>query len=143
MLCKSFYKLLVYFRHRKSRCASPIMDFSKDEAEKSAGLKALSISDQFETAPTNESGQGEVKPKTHFSLLGAIGIQYSLTSAPLAIGFYLSMVIGLGGSPAYFWGFILMGFFQVFVYLAVCELASAIPHSAGSSSIITIRWPCI
>jgi hypothetical protein len=119
------------------------MDFSKDEAETAAGIKSFSTSDQCETAPTNESGQGEVKPKTHFSLLGAIGVQYSLTSAPLAIGFYLSMVIGLGGSPAYFWGFIVMGFFQLFVCLAICELASAIPHSAGSSSIITIRWPCI
>ena len=119
------------------------MDFSKDEAETSAGMKAFSTSDHSGKAPTNESGQGDVKPKTHFSLLGAIGIQYSLTSAPLAIGFYLSMVIGLGGSPAYFWGFILMGFFQVFVCLAVCELASAIPHSAGSSLIITIRWLCI
>ncbi|OJJ07427.1 hypothetical protein ASPVEDRAFT_178051 [Aspergillus versicolor CBS 583.65] len=64
-------------------------------------------------------------------MLGAIGIQYSLTCAPLAIGFYLSMVIGLGGSPAYFWGFIVTGVFQLFVCLAVSELASAIPHSAG------------
>lgn len=52
------------------------------------------------------------------------------------------MAIGLGAPAAYFWGFIVMGFFQLFVCLAVCELASALPHSAGSSS-VTIRWPCI
>lgn len=110
------------------------MGFSDAEAKTAAGGNAFSTSEQHaETAPTNEStDHDEIKPKTHFSLLGAIGVQYSLTSAPLAIGFYLSMVIGLGGSPAYFWGFIVMGFFQLFVCLAICELASAIPHSAGS-----------
>lgn len=120
------------------------MGFSKEETEAAAEIRAFSTSEQCtETAPANESiAQGEVKPKAHFSLLGAIGVQYSLTSAPLAIGFYLSIVIGLGGSAGYFWGFVVMGFFQLFVCLAVCELASAIPHSAGSSA-ITIRWPCV
>jgi amino acid transporter len=95
------------------------------------------------TRHTKESiSHGQVEPKTHFSMLGAIGIQYSLTCAPLAIGFYLSMVIGLGGSPAYFWGFVVTGFFQLFVCLAVSELASAIPHSAGSYS-VTTRATCI
>lgn len=110
------------------------MGFSNDEAKTGAGIEVSSASEQYtESAHKNESiDQGEVQPKTHFSLLGAIGVQYSLTSAPLAIGFYLSMVIGLGGSPAYFWGFVVMGFFQLLVCLAVCELASAIPHSAGS-----------
>ena len=117
------------------------MGFSKDEAGTAAGITTCPTSDHcIEKAPTNESvGQGEVEPKTHFSLLSAIGVQYSLTCVPLAIGFYLSMIIGLGGSASYFWGFIVMGFFQLFVCLAVCGMASAIPHSAGSSS-ITIRW---
>lgn len=82
----------------------------------------------------NESedvGTGQVAPKVHFSLLSAIGVQYSVTSAPIAIGTYLSLIIGLGGSPAYFWGYFMMGFFQLVVCLAVSELASAIPHSSG------------
>lgn len=78
-------------------------------------------------APTDAS----IKPKVHFSLLGAIGVQYSVTSAPIAIGAYLSLAIGLGGSPAYFWGFFMVGFFQLAVCLAAAELASAIPHSSG------------
>ncbi|KAE8167830.1 amino acid/polyamine transporter I [Aspergillus tamarii] len=76
-------------------------------------------------------GEIAIKPKVHFSLLGAIGVQYSVTSAPIAIGAYLSLAIGLGGSPAYFWGFFMVGFFQLFVCLATAELASAIPHSSG------------
>jgi hypothetical protein len=76
-------------------------------------------------------GVGEVKPKVHFSLLSAIGVQYSLTAAPIAIGFYLSLVIGMGGSPQYFFGFILVGLFQIPVCLTIAELASAIPHSSG------------
>lgn len=116
------------------------MGVSKDEAKTAAGIRASSTPDQcVKMTPDESIGQGEVKPKTHFSLLGAIGIQYSLTCAPLAIGFYLSMVIGLGGSPAYFWGFVVTGFFQLFVCLAVSELASAIPHSAGSYSVAIYR----
>lgn len=76
---------------------------------------------------------GDVKPKVHFTLLSAIGVQYSVTAPPIAIGTYLSLVIGLGGSPAYFWGFILMGVMQTATCLAVAELASAIPHSSGES----------
>lgn len=72
-----------------------------------------------------------VKPKVHFSLLSAIGVQYSVTAPPIAIGTYLSLVVGLGGSPAYFWGFVLMGVMQTATCLAVAELASAIPHSSG------------
>lgn len=84
------------------------------------GIKAESVGDN-----------GSVKPKVHFSLLGAIGVQYSVTSAPLAIGAYLSLAIGLGGSPAYFWGFFMVGFFQFAVCLVTAEIASAIPHSSG------------
>jgi amino acid permease len=81
---------------------------------------------------TNESEAiGHVEPKVHFSLLSAIGVQYSVTGAPVAIGTYLSLTIGLGGSPAYIWGFVMMGLFQLTICLAVAELASAIPHSSG------------
>lgn len=72
-----------------------------------------------------------VRPKVHFSLLGAIGLQYSVTSAPIAIGAYMSLAIGLGGSPAYFWGYFAVGFFQFAACLIFAELASAIPHSSG------------
>lgn len=81
---------------------------------------------------TNESeALGQVEPRVHFSLLSAIGVQYSVTGARIAIGTYLSLTIGLGGSPAYIWGFVMMGFFQLMTCLAMAELSSAIPHSSG------------
>ncbi|KAJ5825833.1 hypothetical protein N7474_002971 [Penicillium riverlandense] len=91
---------------------------------------------------TNESeGISEVKPKVHFGLLSAIGVQYSVTGAPIAIGSYLSLTIGLGGSPAYFWGYFMMGFFQLATCLAISELASAIPHSSGPAHWVTVLAP--
>ncbi|RJE25244.1 hypothetical protein PHISCL_02394 [Aspergillus sclerotialis] len=84
---------------------------------------------------------GEVRPKVHFSLISAIGVQYSVTGAPIAIGSYLSLTIGLGGSAAYFWGYVMMGFLQLTTCLAVCELASAIPHSSGPAYWATVLAP--
>lgn len=76
-------------------------------------------------------GVGSVKAKVHFSLWPAIGQQYSITGAPLTVGTYLSLSIGVGGSPAFFWGFILVVVFNGITCLAVAELASALPHSSG------------
>lgn len=74
---------------------------------------------------------GSVKAKVHFSLWAAIGQQYSITGAPLTVGTYLSLSIGVGRSPAFFWGFIVVAFFNGITCLAVAELASAFPHSSG------------
>ncbi|KAB8218864.1 amino acid permease-domain-containing protein [Aspergillus novoparasiticus] len=75
-----------------------------------------------------------------WGIWGLWGIQYSVTGAPVAIGTYLSVTIGLGGSPAYIWGFIMMGLFQLTTCLAVAELASAIPHSSASPGFIIAPW---
>jgi hypothetical protein len=74
---------------------------------------------------------GDVTPKVHFSLFQTLGMAFSITGAPLAIGLYLSLVIGVGGSPFYIWGFGFVVFFQMIVCVAVAEIASAIPHSSG------------
>jgi choline transport protein len=105
-------------------------------SEKGTSHNALEMKD---SVPDHESvdasiDNGTVKPKVHFSLLSAIGVQYSVTAPPIAIGTYLSLVVGLGGSPAYFWGFVLMGVMQLATCLAVAELASAIPHSSGETA---------
>ncbi|KAL5321333.1 hypothetical protein ACEPPN_012148 [Leptodophora sp. 'Broadleaf-Isolate-01'] len=92
------------------------------------------------TTSTSEA-VGEVRPKKHFSLLAALGVQFSVTGAPLTIGSYLSLAVGLGGSAGYFWGFLMVGFFQLVVCLAVCELASAIPHSSGPAHWVLVLAP--
>ncbi|KAJ6189025.1 hypothetical protein N7519_003933 [Penicillium mononematosum] len=84
---------------------------------------------------------GNSRPQVHFSVLSALGVQFSVTGAPLTLGTYLSLTIGVGGSPAYFWGFILVGFFQVVIGLAVSELASAIPHSSGPAHWVVALAP--
>src|ERR1700742_2068797 len=89
------------------------------------------VAAQHEERAVERDRHGNAEPRVHFSLLSAIGVQYSVTAPPIAIGTYLSLVVGLGGSPAYFWGFLLMGVMQTATCLAVAELASAIPHSSG------------
>ncbi|KAH9222222.1 amino acid/polyamine transporter I [Leptodontidium sp. 2 PMI_412] len=85
--------------------------------------------------------EGEVLPAVHFTFWSALGIQYSLTSAPLALGLYLSLVVGLGGSPVFVWGFLLVGVVQLTQCLAIAELASAIPHSAGPAHWAVVLAP--
>ncbi|KAF1734782.1 Choline transport protein [Beauveria bassiana] len=94
-------------------------------------VKAFVSHDTTVEDKSSTGGELGIKPKVHFSLLGAIGVQYSVTSAPIAIGAYMSLAIGLGGSPAYFWGFFMVGLFQLLVCLATAELASAIPHCSA------------
>ncbi|KAL4789697.1 amino acid permease-domain-containing protein [Aspergillus venezuelensis] len=77
--------------------------------------------------------RGDMVPAVHFNLWSALGIQYSLTAAPLALGLYLSLVIGLDGPPVFIRGFLFVGIMQLPVCLAMAELASALPNSSGPS----------
>lgn len=70
----------------------------------------------------------------HFNLWSTLGINYSITTTPLAMGAYLAFVIGVGGSPAYIFGFIVAFVFQLTICLSLAELASAFPHSTGESA---------
>lgn len=85
------------------------------------------------SAPPSTEGPvvGEVQPKVHFNLFHSLAMNFSITCTPLAIGAYLSLIIGLGGSPFYIWGFLFGSVFQLILGLAVAEIASAIPHSSG------------
>jgi hypothetical protein len=74
---------------------------------------------------------GEVQPKVHFNIWHSLAMNFSITCTPLAVGAYLSLVIGLGGSPYYIWAFLFGSSFQLVLGLAVAEIASAIPHSSG------------
>jgi len=74
---------------------------------------------------------GVVQPKKHFTRLQALGLQFSVNGAPITVGLYLSLAIGVGGAAGYFWDFIVVAVFQLLACLAIAELASAIPHSSG------------
>ncbi|KAJ9635626.1 hypothetical protein H2204_005800 [Knufia peltigerae] len=85
-----------------------------------------------DTQPSGDGEiMGEVQPKVHFNLWHSLAMNFSITCTPLAIGAYLSLVIGLGGSPYYIWAFLFGSFFQLILGLAVAEIASSIPHSSG------------
>lgn len=85
------------------------------------------------SAPPSTEGPvvGEVQPKVHFNLFQTLAMNFSITCTPLSIGAYLSLIVGLGGSPFYIWGFLFASVFQLILGLAVAEIASAIPHSSG------------
>ena len=75
--------------------------------------------------------EGNATPKVHFRLWQTLGMNFSITAAPIAIGAYLALIIGLGGFPYYVWCYIFAGCFQLILCLTIAEFASAIPHSSG------------
>jgi hypothetical protein len=117
--------LLFFFSSLHSRIT---MDEPKQPFDtESAGLE-LSISEngELQSVPPNSP-----KPKVHFNLAQTLGMNYSISAAPISIGVYTALVIGLGGFPFYIWAFVVAAFFQLITCVAVAEIASAIPHSSG------------
>jgi len=53
-----------------------------------------------------------------------------MSAAPISIGVYTALVIGLGGYSFDFWALVVATFFQLITCVAVTELASAIPYSS-------------
>ncbi|PVH71908.1 amino acid transporter [Cadophora sp. DSE1049] len=71
----------------------------------------------------------ELKPR--FSVLAVIGIQYSISATPLAIGSYITFVLGAGGSPFFFYAFLVAAVGQLLVCTSMAEIASVFPHASG------------
>jgi hypothetical protein len=66
-----------------------------------------------------------------FNLWSTLGISFSITSTPIAIGTYLSVSIGVGGSPVFFFGFILSVVLDLIICASLAEMAAVFPHSSG------------
>jgi len=73
----------------------------------------------------------EVKPKVHFNIWACLGVNFSITATPIAIGTMLALAIGVGGPPFFFYEYLFAGVGQLFLCVAMAEVASAIPHSTG------------
>lgn len=86
-----------------------------------------------EPLPRSDSdlGTGDVLPEKPFKLWSTLGIAYSITSTPLAIGTYLAVSIGVGGSPVSIFGYIMAAVFNLCVCVSLAEMAAIMPHSAG------------
>ncbi|EFX04889.1 putative choline and nitrogen mustard permease [Grosmannia clavigera kw1407] len=86
-------------------------------------------------------GTGDVQNtqvKKNFNLWSTLGISFSLTSTPITIGTYLSVSIGVGGSPVFFFGYILSVIMDLCVCASLAEMAAVLPHSSGQ-----VHWTAV
>lgn len=67
-----------------------------------------------------------------FNVWSIIGMNFSLTATPLAIGSYLVFTVGVGGSPFFIYGYIFAVLMQLAVCLSLAEIAAALPHVSGT-----------
>lgn len=92
-------------------------------------------SSKAEVARCASPGEGEVVSskldKKRFSLGSVLGIAFSTTAAPLGIPGFLTFIAGVGGSPYYFWCYVVGVSFQTLTAVVLAESASAFPHAAG------------
>lgn len=77
------------------------------------------------------STSNEPKLEKRFGLWTVCGLQFSLICSALAIGTFLSTVIGVGGLPVLIYGFLLAVLFDLIMCYSLAEIASAYPHSAA------------
>ncbi|KAI0421374.1 choline transport protein [Xylaria grammica] len=76
-------------------------------------------------------GHVSIQTQKPFSTLSAIGIGYGVTNTAVGITTILSTAIPMGGSPQFFWGFLLMAGVGLATATTLAELISAIPHPGG------------
>lgn len=88
----------------------------------------ITTNDEFDVGDVTAS---RTKLERSFSLWSTLGIAYSITSTPLAIGTYLSVAIGVGGSPVSFFGYIMVAIFNMCICVSLAEMAAIYPHSSG------------
>ncbi|TWU72034.1 hypothetical protein ED733_001386 [Metarhizium rileyi] len=66
-----------------------------------------------------------------FTTLSAIGTGYGATNTAVGLLLVLGSTVPMGGSPLFFWGFLLMIFVAWATATSLAELASAMPHPGG------------
>jgi hypothetical protein len=80
--------------------------------------------------------------RQHFNLWATLGMNYSITGTPIAMGTVLAFVVGVGGSPVYVFGYVVAAIFQLLVCLSLAELAAAFPHSTGATPCLSVEILC-
>lgn len=103
--------------------------YSAQDGKKTDPSVELTSRDQLDDVGT---GSVSTLPETKaFSLWSVLGVNYSLTCTPIAIGTYLSVSIGVGGSPVFFFGYILAACMNLVICACLAEMAAIFPHSSG------------
>lgn len=105
------------------------------------GIKFEGITSSHPDYATGETTVVPTPPKLEkrFNVLSTIGMNFSMTSTPLAVGTYLSVVIGVGGSPVFVYGYVVAVFLNLLVCASLAEIAAALPHSSGKSMTRYVR----
>lgn len=89
----------------------------------------------IDTTSVHSFRTDEPKLEKRFNIWSTSALQFSLICSSLAIGTFLSTVIGVGGSPVLIFGFILAVTFDLLICYSLAEIASAYPHSSAQ-----IHW---
>lgn len=88
-----------------------------------------------------DDGQHAQHLEQSFNLWSTLGIQFSITATPLCIGTYLSVSIGTGGGPVFFFGYIVAVGLNLLVCASLAEIAAVHPHASGKPSAGTYSLP--
>ncbi|KAF2176150.1 putative amino acid transporter [Zopfia rhizophila CBS 207.26] len=72
-----------------------------------------------------------------FNLWSTLGFNFSLTCSPLVLSGYMAFNVGIGGSPYFFWCFLVVVVMQLITASTLAELASVFPHTSGQ-----MFWTC-
>ncbi|CDK25305.1 unnamed protein product [Kuraishia capsulata CBS 1993] len=98
----------------------------------SAGLATKEIPDsEIGEVFKVQDGGDENALERNFDVWGVVGIVYSSIGTPLALGTYLSTVIGVGGAPFFFYTYLFAGVFSLLTAYCMAEFASVHPHSSA------------
>lgn len=100
------------------------------EPSKQALSMSLNAPDSHQEGSTLATEQRVLKER--FSVWSTIGIQYSIIATPLAVGSYLTFIIGLGGSPFFIYSYIVAAIGQLMLCLSMAEIAAVYPHVSGN-----------
>ncbi|KAM5349538.1 hypothetical protein ACJ41O_006043 [Fusarium nematophilum] len=76
-------------------------------------------------------GDVTVQTLKPFTTLSALGIGYGTTNTAVGLLLVLGSTLPMGGSPLFFWGFLLMAGVGLATATTLAELASAMPHPGG------------
>lgn len=93
----------------------------------------------LETTLSHDSGlakqngfeETELK-RDRFNAWSVIGIQFSITAAPLAVLSYVGLVTGVGGTSYFFWCYVVSIVGQLLVAASLAEIAAILPHASGT-----------
>ncbi|KAK1691107.1 amino acid/polyamine transporter I [Colletotrichum godetiae] len=76
-------------------------------------------------------GDVTVQTMKPFTTLSALGIGYGTTNTAIGLLLVFGSTLPMGGSPLFFWGFLVMAFVGLATAVTLAELASAMPHPGG------------